>query len=116
MARKKAAVAQAVKSNATIHDYDVIIKPVITEKSMLLMQNENKVTLEVQKDANKIEIKKAVEEIFGPKVYVEKVTTMRVLGKVKRMGANSGKRPDWKKAIVKLTADSKTIEFFDGLM
>ena len=62
----------------------------------------------------KIEIKNAVEEIFG--VKVEKVTTMRVLGKVKRMGANSGKRPDWKKAIVKLTADSKTIEFFDGLM
>ena len=62
----------------------------------------------------KIEIKKAVEEIFG--VKVEKVTTMRVLGKVKRMGANSGKRPDWKKAIVKLTENSKTIEFFDGLM
>ena len=95
--------------------YEIIKKPVITENSMDQMA-EKKYTFEVAKDANKIEIKKAVEEIFGPKVYVEKVTTMRVLGKVKRMGANSGKRPDWKKAIVKLTADSKTIEFFDGLM
>ena len=95
--------------------YEIIKKPVITENSMDQMAD-RKYTFEVAKDANKIEIKKAVEEIFGPKVYVEKVTTMRVLGKVKRMGANSGKRPDWKKAIVKLTADSKTIEFIDGLM
>lgn len=93
--------------------YEIIKKPVITENSMDQMAD-RKYTFEVAKDANKIEIKKAVEEIFG--VKVEKVTTMRVLGKVKRMGANSGKRPDWKKAIVKLTADSKTIEFFDGLM
>ena len=95
--------------------YEIIKRPIITENSMDQMADK-KYTFEVAKDANKIEIKKAVEEIFGPKVYVEKVTTMRVLGKVKRMGANSGKRPDWKKAIVKLTADSKTIEFFDGLM
>ena len=93
--------------------YEIIKKPVITENSMDQMAD-RKYTFEVAKNANKIEIKKAVEEIFG--VKVEKVTTMRVLGKVKRMGANSGKRPDWKKAIVKLTADSKTIEFFDGLM
>ena len=93
--------------------YEIIKKPVITENSMDQMADK-KYTFEVAKDANKIEIKKAIEEIFG--VKVEKVTTMRVLGKVKRMGANSGKRPDWKKAIVKLTADSKTIEFFDGLM
>ena len=95
--------------------YEIIKKPIITENSMDQMAD-RKYTFEVDKNANKIEIKKAIEEIFGPKVYVEKVTTMRVLGKVKRMGANSGKRPDWKKAIVKLTADSKTIEFFDGLM
>ena len=95
--------------------YEIIKRPIITENSMDQMADK-KYTFEVAKDANKIEIKKAVEEIFGPKVYVEKVTTMRVLGKVERMGANSGKRPDWKKAIVKLTADSKTIEFFDGLM
>jgi len=93
--------------------YEIIKKPVITENSMDQMAD-RKYTFEVAKDANKIEIKKAVEEIFG--VKVEKVTTMRVLGKVKRMGANSGKRPDWKKAIVKLTENSKTIEFFDGLM
>ena len=93
--------------------YEIIKKPVITENSMDQMAD-RKYTFEVAKDANKIEIKKAIEEVFG--VKVEKVTTMSVLGKVKRMGANSGKRPDWKKAIVKLTADSKTIEFFDGLM
>ena len=93
--------------------YEIIKKPVITENSMDQMAD-RKYTFEVAKDANKIEIKKAVEEVFG--VKVEKVTTMRVLGKVKRMGANSGKRPDWKKAIVKLTDKSKTIEFFDGLM
>jgi len=93
--------------------YEIIKKPIITENSMDQMAD-RKYTFEVSKDANKIEIKKAVEEIFG--VKVEKVTTMVVLGKVKRMGANSGKRPDWKKAIVKLAEGSKTIEFFDGLM
>lgn len=93
--------------------YEIVKKPVITENSMDQMAD-RKYTFEVAKNANKIEIKKAVEEIFG--VKVEKVTTMIVLGKVKRMGANSGKRPDWKKAIVKLAEDSKTIEFFDGLM
>ena len=93
--------------------YEIIKKPIITENSMDQMA-ERKYTFEVAKEANKIEIKKAIEEVFG--VKVEKVTTMRVLGKVKRMGANSGKRPDWKKAIVKLAEGSKTIEFFDGLM
>ena len=93
--------------------YEIIKKPIITENSMDQMADK-KYTFEVAKEANKIEIKKAVEEIFG--VKVEKVTTMRVLGKVKRMGANSGKRPDWKKAVVKLTENSKTIEFFDGMM
>ncbi len=93
--------------------YEIVKKPIITEKSMDQMAD-RKYTFEVAADANKIEIKKAVEEIFG--VKVEKVTTMRMLGKIKRMGVNSGKRPDWKKAIVKLTENSKTIEFFDGLM
>ena len=93
--------------------YEIIKKPIITENSMDQMADK-KYTFEVAKEANKIEIKKAVEEIFG--VKVEKVTTMRVLGKVKRMGANSGKRPDWKKAVVKLAENSKTIEFFDGMM
>ena len=92
--------------------HDIIRKPVITEQSMMLMQD-RKYTFEVDKKANKIQIKQAIEEIFG--VKVESVNTMNVLGKYKRMGANIGKRADWKKAIVKLTADSKTIEFFDGM-
>ena len=94
--------------------YDIIRRPIITENSMDQMAD-RKYTFEVAKEANKIEIKKAIEELFDG-VKVEKVTTMIVLGKVKRMGANSGKRPDWKKAVVKLAENSKTIEFFDGLM
>ena len=96
-----------------MNSYDIVKRPIITEHSMDQMAD-RKYTFEVAKEANKIEIKNAVEEIFG--VQVEKVTTMRMLGKIKRMGAHSGKRPDWKKAIVKLTESSKTIEFFDGLM
>ena len=95
-----------------MNKYDIIIRPIISEKSMD-QSADKKYTFQVALNANKIEIKKAVEEIFG--VKVEKVTTCRVLGKVKRMGATSGKRSDWKKAVVKLTADSKTIEFFDGM-
>lgn len=92
--------------------HDIIIRPIISEHSMDQMAD-RKYTFAVALDANKIEIKQAIESIFG--VDVEKVNTMRVLGKIKRMGAHSGKRPDWKKAIVKLTADSKTIEFFEGM-
>lgn len=92
--------------------YDVIRKPIITEKTMGIMENK-KYTFEVAQDANKIEIKNAVEKIFG--VKVASVNTMNVLGKYKRMGVHVGKRPDWKKAIVTLKEDSKTIEFFDGM-
>ena len=92
--------------------YDVIRKPIITEKTMGLME-EKKYTFEVAADANKVEIKKAIEEIFG--VKVASVNVMNVLGKYKGMGVHVGKRPDWKKAIVTLKADSKTIEFFDGM-
>ena len=95
-----------------MHNHDIIIKPIVSEKSMDQLAD-RKYTFKVAMNANKIEIKKAIEEIFG--VKVEKITTATVLGKVKRMGATSGKRADWKKAIVKLTADSKTIEFFDGM-
>lgn len=95
-----------------MNNHDIIIKPIVSEKSMDQLAD-RKYTFKVAMNANKIEIKKAVEEIFD--VKVEKVTTVRVLGKIKRMGATSGKRADWKKAIVKLTADSKTIEFFDGM-
>lgn len=93
--------------------YEIIKRPIVTEQSMDQMAD-RKYTFEVATSANKIEIKKAVEEIFG--VTVEKVTTINMDGKVKRMGANIGRRAAWKKAVIKLTEKSKTIEFFDGLM
>ena len=93
---------------------EVIIRPVITEHSYDQMEG-NTFTFEVAKDANKIEIAKAVEEIFG--VKVAKVNTLNMQGKMKRMGARpAGRRPSWKKAMVTLTADSKTIEFFEGMV
>ena len=92
--------------------YDIIRKPVITEKSMNAMA-EKKYTFIVQINANKVQIKKAVEEIFG--VKVEKVQTLRTMGKTKRMGVHVGKRADFKKAVVTLTEDSKNIEFFEGM-
>ena len=94
--------------------YDIIIKPIITEQSMEATE-EKKYVFQVAIDANKIEIKKAVEEIFG--VKVEKVNTIRMQGKVKRTGAYpAGRRAAYKKAIVTLTADSKTIELFEGMV
>ena len=94
--------------------YDIIIRPVITEQSMEATDQKKYVFI-VANDANKIEIKKAVSEIFG--VKVEKVTTIRMEGKEKRQGAApAGRRASWKKAMVKLTADSKTIEFFEGMV
>ena len=92
---------------------DIVIKPIITEKSMDALQ-QNKYTFKVAKSANKIEIAKAVEELFG--VQVESVNTMNVRGRSKRVGMYTGKTPDWKKAIVTLKDGSKTIEFFDGLI
>ena len=91
---------------------DIVIKPIITEKSMGGLQ-ENKYTFKVAKCANKIEIAKAVEELFG--VKVDKVNTMNVRGHFRRYGRFEGYKPSWKKAIVTLTEDSKTIEFFDGM-
>lgn len=93
--------------------YDIIQKPVITEAAIEGLQNK-KYTFRVAKDANKIEIKNAVEELF--KVSVEKVTTINMKSKPKRLGRSEGRTSEWKKAIVKLTPDSKTIEFFDSLM
>ena len=95
--------------NLTSHD--IIKRPIITEQSMDQVA-EKKYTFEVDKSANKIQIKKAVEEIF--KVKVQSVTTANFMGKTKRMGVHVGKRADWKKAVVKLTADSKTIELFEN--
>ena len=93
--------------------YDIIIKPIITEQSMEATE-EKKYVFQVAINANKIEIKKAVEEIFG--VKVEKVNTIRMEGKEKHNGRFIGRRANWKKAMVKLTADSKTIEFFEGMV
>ena len=94
--------------------YDIIKRPIITEQSM--EQTEMKrYTFEVAKNANKIEIAKAIEEIFG--VKVAKVNTINMQGKAKRMGAGRlGRTKDWKKAIVQLTEDSKTIELFEGMV
>jgi large subunit ribosomal protein L23 len=92
---------------------DIIIKPIITEKSMEGLADK-KYTFKVAKDANKIQIANAVEELFG--VKVSKVNTMNCRGRSKRVGMNRGTTPDWKKAIVTLTEESKTIEFFDGMM
>ncbi len=92
---------------------DIIIAPVITEKSMAGIAAK-KYTFKVAKDANKIEIAQAVKELF--KVDVAKVNTMSIRGKARRMGRYNGYTSSWKKAIVTLKADSKPIEFFDGLM
>ena len=93
--------------------YDIILKPVITEQSMEATE-EKKYVFKVAVDANKSEIKKAVEEIFG--VKVAKVNTIKLPGKWKRMGVHVGKRPDIKKAVVTLTPDSKGIELFENMM
>lgn len=95
-----------------MNNYDIIIKPILTEKSFSGIAMK-RYTFKVAKDATKVDIKRAVEEIFG--VEVAKVNTINVFGKIKRRGATSGKRPDYKKAIVQLTESSKGIEFFDSL-
>ena len=92
---------------------DIILAPVITENSMSGFANK-KYTFKVATDATKIDIARAVEQPF--KVKVEKVNTANVNGHKRRMGRYEGMTPSWKKAVVTLKADSKTIEFFDGLM
>ena len=92
---------------------DIILRPVITENSMDGIAD-RKYTCEVAKDANKIEIAKAVEELFD--VKVAKVNTINVDGKLRRYGRFEGFTASRKKAIVTLTEDSKTIDFFDGMM
>ena len=93
--------------------YDIIIRPIVTEASMS-MAAEKKYVFEVLRTATKSEIAAAVEELF--KVDVASVNTVNVKKKPKRLGVHSGYTRTWKKAIVTLAADSKTIEFFDGLM
>lgn len=92
---------------------DIILKPVITEASMEDLRA-GKYTFRVAKTANKIEIKDAVEEIFG--VKVASVNTMNIRGRYRRMGRNEGTTSAWKKAIVTLAEGSKTIAFFDGMI
>lgn len=99
-----------------MNSYDIIRRPIISERSMTPVFDREgneikKYTFEVPMDANKIEIKKAVEEVFG--VKVAKVNTMHVLGKIKRMGRFAGRRPSYKKAIVTLAKDSKVIELLE---
>ena len=94
--------------------YDIIKRPIISEQSMAEIDNK-KYVFEVAKSANKIEIAKAIEEIFG--VKVAKVNTMNIQGKEKRTGRYpAGRRPSWKKAMVTLTPDSKSIELFENMV
>lgn len=92
--------------------YDVVRRPLITEKSNIQKDEVNQVTFEVARNTNKIEIKNAVQKLFNVKVL--DVRTMNFTGKKKRVGRNMGKRPDWKKAVVTLNPGDK-IEFFDGI-
>lgn len=92
--------------------YDIIIKPVISERSMDITADK-KYTFKVAKNSNRTQVKNAIEEIFG--VKVEKVNLMNVKGRKKRVGKHIGRTSDIKKAIVTLTKDSKEIEFFQGL-
>ena len=92
---------------------DIIIRPIITEKAMLGVTTK-KYVFEVAKNATKIDVARAVEELF--KVKVENVNTVHVRGRLKRQGRFEGYTRSWKKAYVQLTADSKPIEFFEGMM
>ncbi len=94
-----------------MNEYDIIVRPLITEKSSLLKESGNQYVFEVQRDANKIEIRKAVEKLFKVKVLSVHVTNME--GKKKRLGKFTGKKPDWKKAIVTLKPEDK-ITIFEG--
>ena len=94
-----------------MNEYDIVLRPIITEKSTLLKDAGNQYIFEVQRDANKIEIKKAVEKLFKVKVVSVHVANME--GKKKRLGRFAGKKPDWKKAVVKLSPKDK-ITIFEG--
>jgi large subunit ribosomal protein L23 len=91
----------------------VILRPLVTEKSTLLREDSNVIAFEVDPGANKIQVKSAVEELF--KVKVEEVRIFNVRGKVKRMGRWSGKRRDWRKAYVRLKEGEKAPDFIEGV-
>ncbi len=92
--------------------YDIIKRPVITEKTNIQKEENNQISFEVQKRANRVEITRAIEKIFG--VKVAKTRTVNVTGKIKRRGRIVGKRKDWKKAIVTLMPGER-IDFFEGV-
>ena len=92
--------------------YDIVTSPLITEKGTMVSELGNQVLFRVRRDANKDEIRRAVEALF--KVKVEKVRTVNLLGKTRRVGKNVGRRPDWKKAYVTL-AEGQRIDFFENV-
>ena len=94
-----------------MNEYDIVLRPIITEKSSLIKESANHYVFEVHRDVNKIEIKKAIEKLF--KVKVISVKTSVIDGKTRRVGKFSGKKPDWKKAVVKLSPKDK-ITIFEG--
>lgn len=94
-----------------MNPYDIIKRPLITEKTSIQKEAANQLTFEVDRKANRVEIRRAVEKIFN--VNVESVKTMQVSGKIKRRGRTLGKRRDWKKAVVRLRAGER-IDFFEG--
>ena len=94
-----------------MNEYDIVLRPMITEKSSLVKESANHYVFEVHRDVNKIEIKKAIEKLF--KVKVISVKTSVIDGKTRRVGKFSGKKPDWKKAVVKLSPKDK-ITIFEG--
>ena len=97
------------------NEFSAVRQPLITEKSTLIREVDGTYCFRVHINANKLEIARAIEKLFEKdKVKVASVRTARVRGKVKRMGRFVGRRPDWKKAWVKLTADSGDIEFFEA--
>lgn len=94
-----------------MNEYDIVLRPIITEKSSLVKESANHYVFEVHRDVNKIEIKKAIEKLF--KVKVISVKTSVIDGKTRRVGKFSGKKPDWKKAVVKLSPKDK-LTIFEG--
>jgi large subunit ribosomal protein L23 len=94
-----------------MNEYDIVRRPIVTEKSSLMKDTGNQYVFEVHRDANKIEIKQAVEKLFKVKVVSVRVVNME--GKEKRLGRSMGKKPDWKKAVVKLSPKDK-ITIFEG--
>lgn len=91
----------------------IILRPIITEKSTLLKEKNREVCFEVNPKANKVEIKKAAEQLF--KIKVERVRVQNMRGKMRRVGRSTGKKKDWKKAYVKLKEGEKMIEYFEAV-